>query len=106
MKSAVTEAYSLKFDPQTKVLSIGGEMVMDTVPPMLKQAKQLLNDADKIEVDLQQVTRSDSSGLALLIDLMRHANGSVKEVRFRNMPKQMLAIANASGLEEFLPLGD
>ncbi len=106
MTSAVTEAYTLNFDPQMKVLSIAGEMVMDTVPPMLKQAKQLLKDADKLEIDLQQVTRSDSSGLALLIDLMRHANGRVKEIRFRNMPKQMLAIATASGLEDFLPLGD
>jgi len=57
-----------------------------------------------IYIDLQAVERSDSAGLALLIEWLRVARHLNKTITFRNIPPQMHAIAQVSGLEEILPL--
>jgi phospholipid transport system transporter-binding protein len=50
------------------------------------------------------VERSDSAGLALLVECLRQAHQSGKSLRFFNIPAQMLAIARVSSLDQVLPL--
>jgi phospholipid transport system transporter-binding protein len=57
-----------------------------------------------LEVDLSDVQRADSAGLALLVDCARRARQMGQSIRFFNIPAQMLAIARVSGLDEVLPL--
>ncbi|MBF6309145.1 STAS domain-containing protein, partial [Nocardia farcinica] len=54
--------------------------------------------------DLQAVTRSDSAGLALLVEWMQFARQQDRKLSFRNLPDQLRDIARISGLEDLLPL--
>ncbi len=58
----------------------------------------------EIHVDLAGVSRSDSSGLALLIEWIRLAGRHGSRIRFHNLPGQMMEIAKISDLLPILPL--
>ena len=85
-------------------LLLSGELDFTTVTRVNGEALTLLEDADSIRVDLQGIVRSDSAGLALLVEWMRAARRLGKPIQFLNIPQQMLAIARVSGLDEVLPL--
>ena len=81
-----------------------GELNFTTVPAVWRAGMVAFAEADKIELDLQGIQRSDSAGLALLIEWQRQAKQAGKPVTYLNMPAQMLAIARASSLDQILPL--
>lgn len=85
-------------------LRVEGELIFTTVTDLQQQASSLFTEADALDIDLKAVQRSDSAGLALLIEWMREARRQDKTLRFLNMPAQMLAIARVSSLDQILPL--
>ncbi|OUR73460.1 sulfate transporter [Methylophaga sp. 41_12_T18] len=98
------ELFSLVFDTDSKVIRVGGELSFATVSQVLEQTSRVFEPVTDLKIDLAAVSRSDSAGLALLIDWMRTAQAANKSIVFQNIPSQMLAIASASGLDELLPL--
>lgn len=85
-------------------LQLQGELSFATVPALWRHSLELLSAEEQICVDLKQVQRSDSAGLALLVEWMRAAKRLGKPVQFLNMPQQMLDIARVSSLDQVLPL--
>jgi phospholipid transport system transporter-binding protein len=81
-----------------------GELSFSTVPAISANFAKMVNNTDKVVFDLQGVTRTDSAGLALLIEWMRSAHHTHKHIVFKNMPSQMLAVATVSELDDILPL--
>ena len=55
-------------------------------------------------VDLRDVTRADSAGLALLVEWLRESEHTGNEIVFTNVPDQLLSIARVCGLDEILSL--
>jgi phospholipid transport system transporter-binding protein len=51
-------------------------------------------------VDLCDVTRTDSAGLALLIEWLKQSKAT--PITFRNIPAQMLSIATVCGVQDML----
>ena len=86
-------------------LKVSGELIFATVTGVLAESRGLFAQTDEtIEVELGEVKRVDSAGLALLIEWMRMASAQDKAIRFINLPEQMMEIAAASDLESILPL--
>jgi phospholipid transport system transporter-binding protein len=84
---------------------ISGELDMQTVPGLLQAVEGILSQAEgDLYFDLQGVTRSDSAGLALLVEWLQRAGQAQRRIAFRNLPAQMLTISRVSGLERLLPL--
>lgn len=82
-----------------------GELSLETVPGLLERGAEIMGrGARAVELDLREVTRADSAGLALMIEWMRAAHRHHKNIVFRNVPPQILAMAKISGLEDILPL--
>ncbi|MEW6354266.1 MAG: STAS domain-containing protein [Pseudomonadota bacterium] len=82
-----------------------GALTFDTVPRLYGESDSLLNhDAATLTLDLQGVQRTDSAGLALLMEWLRRARSRNKDIHFENIPPQMLAMARLSGLDSILPL--
>lgn len=100
----MSDLFSLSFDANTALFHVGGELTFATVKDVLEKAQILFEPITDLEINLADVTRSDSAGLALLINWMRTAKKNNKKIVFHNVPTQMLAIANASGLDELLPV--
>ena len=85
-------------------VSIVGTLSFDNVTSLLDESMSMFDGKSVLKFDLQAVDKSDSAGLALLIEWMSLATKKGQSVSFVNLPKQMLDIASVSGLNEVLPL--
>jgi phospholipid transport system transporter-binding protein len=85
---------------------LSGEMVFRTAGRILRESEELFEDHTRIEVDLSGVTRSDSAGLALLLEWITWANHTVREIRFVGMPDKVNAIAKTTEVDHLLKRGE
>jgi phospholipid transport system transporter-binding protein len=83
---------------------LSGDLHFDNVPQIWEESRAMFTRAPGLTLDLSGITRTDSAGLALLIEWMRLARESRKPIAFKNVPAQMQALIEASGLTEVLPL--
>lgn len=95
---------SLQFKKDHYVLS--GSLNTYTVPGLWQFSQNILKDdnASLILFNLENVTHSDSSGVALLIAWTRMFKQRNQKIRFVDLPTQMLAIIRVSDLEKILPI--
>lgn len=76
-----------------------GNLTFANIDKKTIESIAFLTSAKSVIVDLEQVTNTDSGGLALLIEWIKHARRNRIELKFRNIPKQLLTLAKLSGLE-------
>jgi phospholipid transport system transporter-binding protein len=87
---------------QTSGRQLTGELSFDTVPVLWREVRGWADAAGverEIGIDLSGVTRADSAGLALLIEMQRLALVRGAKLRFLNAPAQLLDLIRANGLE-------
>ncbi len=85
-------------------LAISGELTFDSVPALWERCHSRFSEHAELEIDLSDIQRADSAGLALLVECVRLAHQTGKNIRFFNIPTQLLAIARVSSLDQVLPL--
>jgi len=83
---------------------VSGPLNFDTVPQLCSRGYQLIAASPIPIFDLQTVTSSDNAGPALLISWMRYARKLNKQVKFSNIPEQLLAIAKVSSLHDVISM--
>jgi len=83
-------------------LRLTGTLNYAAVTPVFwRQSKNLLSNAPSpLHIDLQGITHSDSTGVALLLAWLRLAYKQNKKISFVNLPDQMRAIIHVSELEK------
>ena len=86
--------------------AVSGDMTFETAEKILKAAEGAFEDHSQLEIDLADVTASDSAGLALLLEWVTWANHSVREISFANIPDKVLAIAKTTEVEPLLTRGE
>ena len=99
----MSHAQISKLDPHH--FQVEGELNLVTVPKLLQSISSLMPDVgDAVQIDLAGVTRSDSAGLALLVEWLRLAEKQGISLQFHNLPHQLREIARISDLLPLLPL--
>lgn len=79
---------------------IKGDLTFGTID---KDSAKMLNFAQSpafIKIDLQQLGKIDSAGLALLIEWVKFARASQTELRFEHIPAQLSALAKLCDIAE------
>jgi phospholipid transport system transporter-binding protein len=79
--------------------SLQGELNFARVPQLLRQAGEA--GADGV-LDLGQVSRADSAGLALLLELSRRSRSQGRPLAIRNAAPQVRNLAGFFGLDQIL----
>ena len=85
---------------------LSGAMTFHSCAQILRESEPAFAKHTRIEVDLSGVTRTDSAGLALLLEWITWANHTVREIRFTSVPKKIDAIARVTEVEELLRKGE
>jgi len=80
------------------VWKLTGELTFATVASLLEELTA--QPSQPAILDLQEVTRTDSAGVALLIELLRQTKS--QPITFQNLPPQMLSIAEICGVRMLL----
>jgi phospholipid transport system transporter-binding protein len=84
---------------------VEGELNFATAPELLQSMLSLLPaTGSEVQIDLAGVTRSDSAGLALLVEWLRLAQERDITLQYQNLPSQLREIARISDLLPLLPL--
>ena len=77
-------------------------MTFDSVTELWRQSDAMFSENTVLQIDLGGVTRTDSAGLALLVEWLREASRQGGRIEFLNLPPQMLALAGAANLDGVL----
>jgi phospholipid transport system transporter-binding protein len=78
--------------------SLSGELSFATVTALLAEFESTPSLPQVI--DLEKITRTDSAGLALLIEFCKRSQPS--SLVFHNIPEQLLTLAKVSGVQDIL----
>jgi len=78
-------------------LNVSGMLTFDTVPEALVRTAAWVAGA-VAAVDLANVERADTAGLALMVEWLRLARAAGRTLRFVKIPDQVRAIIRVNGL--------
>src|SRR5262249_50101953 len=82
------------------VLAVAGHIDMDSSPRLLDAVQEGINGASPLKVDLSAVTYIDSSGIAVLVQGLKHAKKRAVEYRLLNPTGQVKAVIELANLVE------
>lgn len=86
-------------------MTLSGELTFANATRVLSGArKEVEGGSGPVELDLSAVTRVDSAGLALLLELAREAREARRELRCKRAPEQLRKLAEFFGLTSLLSL--
>jgi anti-sigma B factor antagonist len=82
------------------VACLSGRVDMDSSPAVREQLRVVLREANRktVSVDLSAVTHFDSSGIATLIDALRVARSSKRQLTLRGLDGRLLHLFELTGI--------
>ena len=84
-------------------IPVSGPLTFATVPELLAQSRRWWSEgASELELDLSAVTRADSAGIALLLELLAQARQGGVQLRLTGLPDQLVQLVRANGVEQLL----
>ena len=85
--------------------TLSGDLLFDNAANLLDEGAAAFGADARAEIDLSQVGRVDSAGLALLVEWSVAARSSGRTVTYRNVPQLLGDLAGISDLAQFLESG-
>jgi phospholipid transport system transporter-binding protein len=82
--------------------TLSGDLLFDNAARLLDEGAAAFGTDASAEIDLSQVGRVDSAGLALLVEWSIAARSSGRAVSYHNVPPVLGALAGISDLTQFL----
>ena len=80
--------------------TVEGDLNFASIDKQTLQSLKCLKGIETICIDLSKVGTTDSAGLALMIEWIRQSRMIRAQLRFKNIPDQLLALAKLSGFDE------
>ena len=81
---------------------LSGDLLFENAARLLDEGIAAFGADARAEIDLSQVGRVDSAGLALLVEWSVAARGDGRAIHYRNAPPVLGALAGISDLSKFL----
>jgi len=85
-------------------LAITGELSRHSVANIKSKEYSLWFEHGAIKVDLSQVSKADTAGLAWLFYLLEQGRNNACQLSFCNIPEKLTKLITLSGVDGLLPL--
>lgn len=82
--------------------AVEGELSFATANTILKSSENQLAQYSNLEIDLSGVERTDSAGLALLLEWKAQAEARKASIKFVGLPDNLLAIAKTTEVVDLI----
>jgi ABC-type transporter Mla MlaB component len=92
----------VSFDNDNKYIRVKGELTSATVMNALSQFASECKSLPRWIIDFTQVSKVDSTAIALLVELKRNAQKKNRAISFIYLPSSLLKIARLSQVEDLL----
>lgn len=89
-------------------LQVSGDVTMDTVSSLFSEGLKLGENSavpGDLTVDFLRLEKVDSSAVSLMLVWLREAQRNKVNLRFANVPANLMSLVNLYGLTELLMLG-
>lgn len=80
--------------------AVEGELTFSAMDKKTVSSFAFLAAGKQITLDFGKVGNADSAGLALMLEWIKQARSKRVQLRFRNIPDQLLNLAKLSGLDK------
>ena len=95
---------SIKFTPSEEGGQLAGELTRQTIPKLPNKAVRKLISNSPIVLDLKQVKKVDTAGLAWLLALVEQAELNACQLTLTHLPSDLIKLAKLSAVDGFLPI--
>lgn len=85
-------------------LQISGDLGFSNVMAIYEQSLPYIKKSNALAFDFSNVTSSDSSGLALILEWIKFAKENNKSIHISHLTKDLSSIAKSAGMTSLLPL--
>jgi phospholipid transport system transporter-binding protein len=93
---------STSFQIRDNIAYLKGELCLEAVSSVLINPQAFLQNPNINTIDLHEVTKCDTAGLALLLEWLSQAKKSGKQIRYINMSQPILDFAAIHKLTNLL----
>jgi len=80
-----------------------GELIRTTITKSFEKESKKLFSSTKMVVDLSQIKKVDTAGLAWLLYIVEQAILNSCQLTFIHIPQDLLKLARLSGVDSFIP---
>lgn len=80
--------------------TVEGNLTFAAIDQQTLTSFKFLKGIDTICIDLARVGTTDSAGLALMIEWIKHSRKIRAQLTFKNVPDQLMALATLSGFDK------
>jgi len=87
-------------------IAVEGVLDFDSVVPLLAESGRQFAGKDRLEIDLGGVRRTNSAGLALLLEWLDLAHRMGVSLHFHNPPEPLMRLGALSNIIALLPVAD
>ncbi|MFZ1871966.1 MAG: lipid asymmetry maintenance protein MlaB [Chania sp.] len=95
-------AEDLSWESQQQTLTLRGELTRETLLPLWQQREALM--ADKTTLDVAQLQRVDSSGLAMLLHLREQQHQQGIELKISGVTERLQTLITLYNLQAIMPV--
>lgn len=81
---------------------LSGEMSFQTANEILKSSARIFEGYDSLELDMTNVGKADSAGLALLIEWRARSRQRAAKIQYIGVPASLLAIATTCEVDDLI----
>ena len=93
----------VEISQQDNQVKLAGVLNFQSVAELLSVEHAWLKSGN-IDINLAEISQSNSAGLALLLEWMKMAKQKGLQIKYHSVPEQLLSIARAYGVDQELPL--
>lgn len=99
---------TVKCEQSRGQIRLSGELGFASVAQLLNQSPVRIDASQaengQIKVDMSAISSFNSAALTLLLDWMQKAQQNHLQIKYHNVPEQLMVIAQAYGIDHELPL--
>ena len=104
MSASMSNKGSIRLNSDGSV-QISGEMTFSSTPNLYRELENhFQSEGTDLAIDLREVDRADSSGLALLLEWQAMANQRERKLQITNAPDDLLSLARLCEADTLLDM--
>lgn len=87
------------------IVSLGGELDIYTAPSLKEKLLELISEeGHTLEVDLENVSYMDSTGIGVFINVFKNATATKSHLRLINLTDRVSRLFEITGLDELIEI--
>lgn len=94
----------IRVERQQDRIELVGVLDYTSVKQLLAQSRDWFGSGAVVHIGLAGITHSNSASLALLLEWLKIAGQTGRQIQYHNVPEQLLGLARAYGIDQQLPI--